>query len=155
MDNQPVMIEPFHALIGFYANELFNECVINKDASDFWEKSNEHIFGSALVSFRTALADFIKSLGDDKDMYNYFAQLIIRAYAHPFTKKALAEFGVSFDEITKDKLFGNGFDYNFNDLSRAEQLLLFFSVHRDQITLALDRKKQDAQEALLSRRMSK
>lgn len=155
MDNQPVVVEPFHALIGFYATELFNECVINKDASDFWEKSNEHIFGASLVSFKTALADFIKPLSDDKDMYNYFAQLVIRAYARPLTKKALAEFGVAFDEITKDQLFGNGFDYAFKDLSPAGQLLLFFSAHRDQITLALDRKKQEAQEALLSRRVHK
>lgn len=147
--------DPFNSLVEFYAHELFNECVINKDASNFWEKANDQIFGVSLVTFRTSLDEFIRILHQDKDMYNYFAQLIMRAYSRPFTRKALVDFGVSFDEISKDRLFNNGFTYIYKQLSPAEQLLLFFSVHRDQITLALDRRKQEIQEELMTRRVRK
>lgn len=149
------ILDPFNALIKFYATELFNECVINLDSSNFWDKANEHIFGESLVSFRSSVETFIKALIQDKDMYNYFAQLIIRAYSYPITKTALKEFGVAFDEVTKDKVFGGGFDYSFGTLTRAEQLLLFFSVHRDQISLALDAKKQEVIRLSTERRNHK
>lgn len=135
-------IHPLHALIAFYASELYNECVVNRDSSNFWEKSNDHIFLSPLVSFKTALNEFHKSLGNEKNMYNYFVTMFVRAFAQPYTKPALKEFGDSFNEVVKDPIFGSAVDFTFNDLSPAEQLLLFFSVHRDQISLAVEQKKQ-------------
>lgn len=145
-------INPFHALIHFYASELYNECVINRDSSNFWEKSNDHIFMSPLVSFRTSLNEFHKSLANEKNMYNYFITMFVRAFAQPFTRQALKDFGDSFNDIVGDPVFGNAVDFTFKDLSSAEQLLLFFSVHRDQISLALEQKKQLIAEELAARR---
>lgn len=146
---------PFFALINFYATELYNECVINKDSSDFWEKSNEYIFSSPLVSFKTALTEFRKNLVTQKDMYNYFITMFVRAFAQPYTRQALKEFGESFNLTTTDPIFGNAIEFRFDELSPAEQLMLFFSAHRDQISLAMAQKKQAIAEEAVERRKRK
>ena len=148
-------LNPFFALVNFYATELYNECVINKDSSHFWEKSNEHIFSSPLVSFKTSLQQFHKTLANEKDMYNYFITMFVRGFAQPYTKQALKEFGESFNLTTTDPIFGGAVDFKFNDLSPAEQLMLFFAVHRDQISLALAQRKQAIAEEAAARRIRK
>jgi len=135
MDKEHV-IPPVTALINFYANELYNEIVINKDSSGFWKKSMDIIFEMSLANFNTSLKSFSEAYTADKEMYNYFLQLVTRVVCQPFANEALAIFGKSFDEIASDPAFGGGISYKAEKLSKAELVLLFFAVHRDQITLA-------------------
>lgn len=135
MDKEPV-IPPITALINFYASELYNEIVINQDSSGFWNKSMDIIFEMSLTNFKTSLINFAEAYSTDKEMYNYFLQLVTRVVCQPFANEALGIFGKSFDEMASDPAFGGGISYKAADLSKAQLVLLFFAVHRDQITLA-------------------
>ena len=134
--------DPISLLLDFYSDELTNEIIINSDHTQFWKYAEEHIFGTALTSFREGIREFVKSFDPNinpnhKEMYNYFTILSFRIFSQPFTVPALKSFVESFDSISKDGMFLNGFNFTGSELSKVEQLLLFFCVHQDKITLTM------------------
>lgn len=134
---------PIERLIDFYIKELFNEVVYNKDSTSFWEKANDYIFSSALTSFRESVKSLIEGMNEDKDMFNYFSALCFRIFSQPYTKEALKEFCQGFDEAARDPILSEGYSYTTSQLTVVQQLLLFFCVHRNEITIAMDQKSQD------------
>jgi hypothetical protein len=80
-------------------------------------------------------------MSENKEMMNYFSALCFRIFAQPFTAKAISAFIANFDRLSKDNLFNNTFKYTAADLSEVERLLLFFSVHRNEVTLIMEQEK--------------
>lgn len=148
--------DPIQQLIQYYVDELFNEVVYNQDSSQFWKKASDHVFEVSLVSFRESVLELQKALIDDRAMYNYWTATCFRFFSQPFTQSALINFTNGFDAVAKDTMFGDAFNYRSTDLSNVEKLILFFSVHRDQIAMKFDEQTQvAAAKAANNRRRNK
>lgn len=129
-------------LITILTKEMETEILINEDSSGFWKNANAALFEESLPSFREGLNGLVESLGGDKDAYNYFSSMVARVMSDPGTKPALKNFVEGFDVTASDPVLGNGFNYKASDLSAVGQLMLFISVNRNLITLALYAQKQ-------------
>lgn len=128
--------DPIILLLEHMASELHTEIVINKDSTEFWTKAQDYIFDNSLVSFREGVNTLKEGIVGNKDMYNYLSALIFRTFAQPYTITALEQFCKGFDATAADPILG-GFNFKSADLSTVEKLLLFFTVHRNKITIAL------------------
>lgn len=129
-------------LVSILTKEMETEIIINLDSSGFWKKANEIIFEESLPSFREALKNLVESLGSDKEAYNYFSSMVARIMSHPNTRPALELFVKGFDITASDEVLAGGFNYKANELTPVGQLMLFISVHRNLITLAMYAKEQ-------------
>lgn len=133
-------------LISILTSEMDTEILINQDTSGFWKKTNATIFEESLPSFREALKNLVETLGTDKEMYNYFSSMVARVMSDPATRPALELFVTGFDITITDPVLAEGFNYKAKDLSPVGQLMLFVSVHRSLITLALYAQEQATTE---------
>lgn len=131
-------------LINILTNEMETEIIINKDSSEFWKKANALVFEESLPSFREALTNLVTALGTDKEAYNYFSSMVTRVLSDPGTKPALELFVKGFDTTVLDEVLANGFNFKASDLSPVGQLILYISVHRNLVTLAMFSKEQEA-----------
>ncbi|QZA70727.1 hypothetical protein AH04_254 [Erwinia phage AH04] len=139
MEQEVIELTPIERLIAFYSEELFNEIVINRDSTSFWEKANSYLFENALTSFREGVKSLREGMVEDKDMFNYFSAFCFRIFSQPFTDPALSVFSEGFNEIADDPVFfKEAFQWNTKALSTIEVLLLFLCVHRNKITIMLD-----------------
>lgn len=139
MEQEVIELTPIERLIAFYSEELFNEIVINRDSTNFWEKANSYLFENALTSFREGVKSLREGMVEDKDMFNYFSAFCFRIFSQPFTDPALNVFSEGFNEIADDPIFfKEAFQWNTKALSKIEVLLLFLCVHRNKITIMLD-----------------
>lgn len=129
-------------LITILTKEMETEILINDDSSEFWKKANSALFEDSLPSFREGLNTLVETLGQDKDAYNYFSSMVARIMTDPGTDQALKNFVIGFDKTASDPVMGDGFNYKASDLSPVGQLMLFISVNRNLITLALYSQKQ-------------
>lgn len=129
--------DPIQKLIEFYVKELSDEIIYNQDSSGFWDKASTYVFDLSIASFRESLTDFVQGMREDKDMYNYFANMCFRIFSQPFTKTALASFTNSFNEVANDNVFDGTLNYTAKDLSNVESLILFFTVHRNEIMIKM------------------
>lgn len=134
-------------LVTILTAEMETEILVNEDSSEFWKKANAALFEQALPSFRESLADLVKSLGTDKDAYNYFSSMVTRVMSDPATRPALKLFVEGFDITTSDPVLAGGFNFTAKELSPVGQLMLFVSVNRNLITLAMYTQKQAAAKA--------
>ena len=129
-------------LLTVVTKEMDTEILINEDATGFWKKTQASIFDESLPSFREGLAGLTETLNQDKEAYNYFSSMVTRVMTHPSTAKALEFFVKGFDIAAADPVLGGGFNYKAADLSPVGQLILFISVNRNLITLALYAQEQ-------------
>lgn len=146
--------DPIVLLLNQMASELYTEVVLNDDSTEFWKKAQDYIFENSLLSFREGITSLKKGLETDGDMYNYMTSMIFRTFAQPYTSAALEQFVKGFDLVANDAVLG-GFSYTASELSKVEQLLLFFVVHRDRITIAFfenDEKIANKQKAQKKKR---
>lgn len=146
--------DPIVLLLNQMASELYTEVVLNDDSTEFWKKAQDYIFENSLLSFREGITSLKKGLETDGDMYNYMTSMIFRTFAQPYTSAALEQFVKGFDLVANDGVLG-GFNYTASELSKVEQLLLFFVVHRDRITIAFfenDEKVANKQKAQKKKR---
>lgn len=146
--------DPIVLLLNQMASELYTEVVLNDDSTEFWKKAQDYIFENSLLSFREGITSLKKGLETDGDMYNYMTSMIFRTFAQPYTSAALERFVKGFDLVANDTVLG-GFSYTASELSKVEQLLLFFVVHRDRITIAFfenDEKVANKQKAQKKKR---
>ncbi|AEV89706.1 hypothetical protein OBP_269 [Pseudomonas phage OBP] len=128
--------DPIVLLLNYMASELHTEVIINRDSTDFWEKAQDYIFDNSLVSFREGIDTLSEAIKKEKDMYNYLSALVFRTFAQPFTLTALKQFADGFDATASDPILG-GFNFTAAKLTNIEKLMLFFTVHRNKITIAL------------------
>lgn len=144
MDDQSILIPKtdLEQLLDLMIKELTIEILYNNDSTKFWSDSMEHIFGSSLVSFRESITEFKASVDENKDMMNYFSALCFRIFSKPYTLPVLADFSKGFNTTSTDSVFDGVYKYNMQDLSPVEKLLLFFTVHRNEITLILQQQKE-------------
>lgn len=131
-------------LVTILTKEMETEILVNEDSTEFWKKANAALFEQALPSFREALENLVKDLGTDKDAYNYFSSMVTRIMSDPSSRPALKLFVEGFDLTTSDPVLAGGFNFSANELSPVGQLLLFVSVNRNLITLAMYTQKQTA-----------
>lgn len=136
------------SLIGLITAEMETEILINEDSSKFWANTREIIFETALTSFRESLGSMSEIIGKDKEAYNYFSSMVARVMSFPFARPALKAFVEGFDLTITDPVMGDGYNYKASELSPVGQLMLFISVNRNLITLAMFAKEQaDAKAA--------
>lgn len=136
-NTQSIVTDPIQLLIKFFVKELYNEIIMNKDQARFWKTASDTLFSYSLSSFREGLIQFQKTIHENKDMYNYFACLCFRTFSQPFTKPALKSFTEGFKEIATDPLLGTGIPFEDKKLGSVESLMLFYTVHNDEVTLML------------------
>lgn len=129
-------------LITILTKEMETEILINEDSSEFWKKANEIVFEQSLPSFREGLTNLQEILGSDKDAYNYFSSMVARIMSDPNTRPALKQFVEGFDVTVSDPVLGNGFNFKASELTPISQLILYISVHRNLITLAMFAQEQ-------------
>lgn len=129
-------------LISILTSEMETEILINEDTTGFWKKTNAAIFEESLPSFREALQNLVETMGTDKDMYNYFSSMVARVLSDPSARPALELFVTGFDTTISDPVLAGGFNYKAKDISPVGQLMLFISVHRNLITLAMYAKER-------------
>lgn len=129
-------------LISILTSEMETEILINEDTTGFWKKTNAAIFEESLPSFREALQNLVETMGTDKDMYNYFSSMVARVMSDPVARPALELFVTGFDITISDPVLAGGFNYKAKDLTPVGQLILFISVHRNLITLAMYAKER-------------
>lgn len=141
MDYETTPSTHIERLIAFYAHELHIEVVINRDSTGFWKTADEDIFSHRLSSFRVGLKSFTDRIASEGDMFNYFSALCFRIYSQPFTETAVKVFCEGFDQISSDKLLKDGFDWKTTELSSVGQLLLFMTVHRNEIYIAMQKRE--------------
>lgn len=130
-------------LVSILTKEMETEILINVDSSGFWKKANAIVFEESLPSFREGLTTLVESLGEDKDAYNYFSSMVTRVMSDPNTRPALEMFVKGFDMTVEDPVLGDGFNFKASDLSPVAQLVLYISVHRNLVTLAMFAKDQE------------
>lgn len=132
-------------LLTALTEELHLEIIVNEDSTRFWTNAQETVFNSSLASFRESLSTLQEALSTDIDGMNYFSSMAFRLFTNPVTRPALESFCKSFDEISRDAIFGASVTYSAKDLSLTEQLLLFITVHRSSVQLAVfTKEKQNA-----------
>ena len=138
---EEIVITPIERLINFFGEELFHEVIYNQDSTNFWTKASDYLFDNALTSFREGIAALRTGIVEDREMYNYFSTLVFRMFSQPYTEVALNVFAEGFDLIASDPVFfKEAFEWNSKSLSKVEILLLFLCVHRNKITLAMDKR---------------
>lgn len=152
MDQLEIVVTPIERLIEFYTKELYNEIVFNKDSTGFWTKAQDYVFSNALSSFREGLNSLKEGLNEDREMFNYFSALCFRIYAQPFTETALSIFLEGFSKISKDPVLGTGFQWDAKGLSDLELLILFLTVHRNEITIAIFRRDEEEKASRVNKR---
>lgn len=152
MDQLEIVVTPIERLIQFYTKELYNEIVFNKDSTGFWNKAQDYIFSNSLTSFREGLDALKEGMNADREMFNYFSTLCFRIYAQPFTETALNIFLEGFDKISVDPVLGAGFQWDVKTLSSLELLLLFLTVHRNEITIAMFKRDEEDKAARVNKR---
>lgn len=152
MDQLEIVVTPIERLIQFYTKELYNEIVFNKDSTGFWKKAQDYIFSNSLTSFREGLDALKEGLNEDREMFNYFSTLCFRIYAQPFTETALSIFLEGFDKISTDPVLGEGFRWDVKTLSSLELLLLFLTVHRNEITIAMFKRDEEDKATRVNKR---
>jgi len=133
-------------LIAFYARELHVEIVINKDSTGFWGVADEDIFGVRLTSFREGISAFVKRLSEEGDMFNYFSAFCFRVNAQPYAQPAIDVFCEGFDSVSGDELLKAGYSWNTRNLTPIGKLLLFLTVHRNEIYIAM--RMREAEEGV-------
>ena len=129
-------------LITILTKEMETEILINEDSTEFWKRANAALFEESLPSFREGLDGLVENLGKDKEAYNYFSSMVARIMTDPCTRPALKLFVEGFDLTITDAVMGGGFNYKAAELTPVGQLLLFISVNRNLITLALYAQEQ-------------
>jgi len=142
-------------LIEFYARELHVEIVINKDSTGFWKCAMDDILGMRLTSFREGIVEFVKRLGDEGDMFNYFSAFCLRVYSQPYSQLAVDVFCAGFDEVSSDPMLKSGYNYKAKDLSPLSRLLLFLTVHRNEVYIALAQRTAEEEKARLPKQSSR
>lgn len=141
MEQEEIIITPIERLITFFGEELFHEVIYNQDSTKFWMKASDHLFDNALTSFREGVVALREGMIEDKEMYNYFSTFVFRMFSQPYTEVALDVFAEGFNLIAKDAVFfSEVFEWNTSNLTKVEILLLFLCVHRNKITLAMDKR---------------
>lgn len=155
METPEIVVTPIELLITFYTKELYNEIVYNGDSTGFWLKGQTYIFSNSLTSFREGLKALVDGMKEDKEMFNYFSTLCFRIFSQPYTSPALDVFSEGFDEIVDDQMLRHGFQWKTKDLSRVEVLILFLTVHRDEITIAMNRRIEFEKANLVPEKLSK
>lgn len=155
MEQEGIVLTPIERLIEFYTKELYTEVVFNRDSSEFWKKAQDYVFENSLTSFREGLTSLINGMNESREMYNYFSALCFRMFSQPFTQPALDVFAEGFDDIATDKILSQGFQWKAKNLSKVEMLILFLSVHRNEIMLAMDKKITVEKEAALASRSNR
>lgn len=142
MEQQEFLTPPtqIELLIKFYVRELYNEIIFNNDSTQFWKKAQAYIFDNTLTSFREGVKELVEGMNEDKDMYNYFSAFCFRVFSQPYTSVALTVFSESFDDIVMDDILRSGFDWKAGQLTKIQLLLLFISVHRNEIMLMFEQK---------------
>lgn len=140
MEQEGTVLTPIERLIEFYIKELYTEIVINRDSSTFWKKAQSYVFENSLPSFREGLRSLVEGMNDNREMYNYFSAFCFRMFSQPFTEPALDSFAEGFDVVAKDGIFNQSFQFSAVKFSKVEQLILFLTVHRNEIMLAMAEK---------------
>lgn len=155
MEQEGIVLTPIERLIECYTRELYTEIIFNQDSSEFWKKAQDYIFENSLTSFREGLTNLFNGMNESRDMTNYFSALCFRMFSQPYTQPALDVFAEGFDDIALDKVLAHNFQWKARDLSKVETLILFLSVHRNEIMLMMDKKITLEKEAAIERKISK
>lgn len=130
-------------LLELLANELHTEVIVNKDTTEFWKKSQIVIFESPIAAFRESLTNLQEKLIESPEMLNYFTSMVMRMVSNPVTVPALDEFSKGFDAVAADAIFGESITIKASQMQRSELLMLFITVHRNAITLAMYKRDAD------------
>lgn len=148
MEQEGTVLTPIERLIECFTRELYTEIMFNRDSSSFWNKAQDYVFGNSLTSFREGLNDLINGMKESREMYNYFSALCFRMFSQPYTQPALDVFAEGFDDVADDYILKEGYQWKAKNLSKVEQLILFLSVHRNEIMLMMDKRlTADKEEA--------
>lgn len=143
--------DPIQSLIDFLSVELHQEVVFNEDSTGFWLKAQTYIFDNSIASIRESINSLSQAIGEDPDLFNYFSSFTFRVFSQPFARKAIESFATGFDEIGQDIFFREALTITSKDLTLVEQFLLFLSVHRNQIQLAMiEAEEYKAEQAKLA-----
>ncbi|UQT02699.1 hypothetical protein YUBABA_01320 [Serratia phage vB_SmaM-Yubaba] len=148
---QQISNDPILQLINYVAEELQQEILLNEDSTGFWKKAQDYIFDNSVASVREGIDTLSEGIGESPDLYNYLSVFVFRVFSQPYTISALDNFSKGFDMVAGDVFFRDGFNFKAGEMTKVQQLLLFITVHRNQIQIAFlqaeeaaERERQEA-----------
>lgn len=124
--------------------ELYHEIVIQRDPTEFWFKASSALFETSIAGFKEQVIALHELCKEDVDLYDYATTMIMRLTSNPHHDAAIKSFIEGsdpkvnrLDNLLSDPFFGGGVAYQPSTMSRVEKLLLFITVHRTRIQLAI------------------
>lgn len=148
-------IDPIRGFLKAFDEELFQEIVVQRDPTGFWDKARIMLFETSIANFNETVIEFVAEVNGSPDLYDYFVTMSSRMLGEYYAEAALTKFKSVMIKTVVDPVFGNGITFDVKQMSEVQNLLLFMTVNRTRIALAMVQKRNAIAEESRSNRGGK